>query len=60
MITNGKRLAIAAARSTLPAVEPPTNAVTPFSEWLGITLSRRSRTRSAVCVAEGAVVAITV
>ena len=59
-MTRGSRSEISAARSTLEAVEPPTNAVKPFSEFAGITVERRWRTRSAVAGAEGAVLAITV
>ncbi len=60
MITSGSRLAISEARSTLLAVEPPTNATTPLPVFGGITEERRWRTRSAVLGSAGAVVAITV
>ena len=59
-ITIGSRSVISAARSTLPAVDPPTYATTPSPVFSGITLDRSVLTRSAVAGAEGAVVAITV
>ncbi len=59
-ITRSRRDWISSARSTLLAVEPPTNAWTSSPAVAsGITVERSSRTRSAVSGAAGCVVAMT-